>query len=744
MLRINPLVGLLVSLHVVALLPRSAQADGWRDLRVAQAKHRGGDQAGALTDWKRLARRGPGRVKAIANYHLARAWAAAGEGAKARTAYRAARRIAGVSSPAYRWVKVEVLLAEGKKQEALSVLAKLRSRFPKFRWARADILFSRLQEELSPPRDVAREALRLHSKSHLFLPSDELLARAARATETFDKPAGHRLWRRLIMQHPESTLVAQAHRRLPYDRMSDEDKLQRVEQLFARRAYEQCRAEALPLWKKGYRRDAVGFFLGKIGSERLRDDYVGAAKYLVPASTPTAPYALQALSSLGIVRAKRGNIDGALRAFDDWIQRYPKAPLKRRVEAHYDRAYSLHAAGRSRQASKDFGAFLSKHQRGFDWPKYWWFVAFWRYQAGDLRHALRQMKPLLKKRNSLVGGKARYWSARARWKLGEKKEAIAMARQLMIDMPLTWYSALARQRLEEWGATKRIPKRPDLSRTLPRTPAENRDAFGGLPMTRDLARLRMAIYLGEPDTARRVFAVVRKRLGRKLGAERLEQLAQDLSEPLQTIAKTRKAAWKAQRKVLRRYPTRRTVDAWRAIYPRAYASYVVPAAKAEGAPEWMVYAHMLQESRYNPFVVSNAPAYGLLELLDRTARRLAAEKKEPYQLWMLMEPGPNIRWGTRYLGALYRKFYGQLPWAIMSYNGGPMLLEWHLPRNKGRDLDLVIDNLSTHQARNYTRRVIEHFLRYLAIWERPKAAAKLRRQLIPTRWEPRFRKHPNY
>ena len=137
---------------------------------------------------------------------------------------------------------------------------------------------------------------------------------------------------------------------------------------------------------------------------------------------------------------------------------------------------------------------------------------------------------------------------------------------------------------------------------------------------------------------------------------------------------------------------------------------------------------------------------GLLELLDRTAARLAQEAGDDYQLWMLMQPSWNVRWGAQYLGALLRKFGGQLPFAIGSYNGGPMLFEWHLRVSERRhlELDALVEDLGPHESRNYVRMVAGHMLRYLAIYAPAAERARSRAQLVPQDWEATWEKEPNY
>ena len=735
------LVGLVVC---CTLLPAPAEADEWRRVRKGVQLFRVSawqDAATALTPLVDGKKKVSKKARAPAAYVLARARAALKDGPGARKALVAARGVRDIYGPAWRFAEVEVLLAEGHKKQAFQALSALRNVAPKFRWAQADILWARLYEEVGPPRAAAEACLQLYGKSRLHLPQDELLARAARLFRTVgDNPRAHALWKKLLMNHPESALVGEALAHVPLASLSDAERLTRAETLFAKRDYERCRVESLFLWKKGLFKSQVGYFLGKIGSERLRDDYPNAVTYFEAAIVAGEPYAMFGLSSYGIALAKVNRHEDGIKAFDLWLKRYSGQNIKRVNEAMYDRCSAIVSAGQPLRAVAEYRPFLTRHRKGFDWGKYWWFIGYWSYMGGKYEDAIKLFAPLMRSHNPLVGGKAQYWTGKALQKLGRKPQAAAVWLKLVAHQPLNYYSGMAEQHLHTMGYGKKLPRRPDLSRV----PYRARAPFRGLAATGAVARLKSAAHMGEYDTLREVLARENRALQRQLGTARLTQLISDLSDELEDFYTDRDRAYYKWRRDLRSWPTKATVHKWRGIYPRAYHTHVVHWAKEFGAPEWMVYAHMLQESRYKPWMISNAPAYGLLELLDRTARRLAAERKDDYQLWMLMRPSYNIQWGTQYLGALYRKFHQQLPFAICSYNGGPMLLEHHMRQSKGQDFDVMIDALSTHQARNYVRMVIGHFLRYLAIYEKPARAAKLRRQLLLGSWKAEWLKDPDY
>lgn len=717
-------------------------AGSWPELHQAVQRYRVGQLDRAATLLHPLSNADDADVAAAAGLVLGRIAARQGDGKAALRWVEEAKALREVLPASWQWAQIEALRAAGKAADALAALRDMRAAYGEFRWAAADLWYSRLYEDVGPPQQAAEVALQLYEKSALHLPRDELLARAARMTERVSRDKAAGLWRRLLIKHPESAVVAEAVERIDPATLSLEEQFDRVVLLFQRRAYERCRSIALSLWVKGYRRSELGFYLGKIGSERLRDDYPGAAKYLAEAIADGEPQAQPALLSYALVLAKLGRFQDSVARYDEWLVRYPGVPNERRIDAHYDRGRVLHNAGRSLEAANDLSRALDDNERGVDGPKYRWFTAFWAYLGGKPALAVERLKPMLANSNPLVGGKAMYWTGRALDKLGQRDQAAEMMQQVLVRHPLSWYSALAEQRLAEWGQGDKVAKPLDFSKVTEREP----DPFASLAPSPEVRRLRLACSIGEPDSCQNAMDEQEKVLNKQLGSARLGQLQLELADALERFSDAREQALRNHGQVLNKLPTRETLAAWRAIYPRAFATHVQASSQRNGAPEWMIYAHMLQESRYKPWLISGAPAYGLLELLDRTAARLAQEAGDDYQLWMLMQPAWNVRWGGQYLGALYRKFHKQLPFAIASYNGGPMLMEGHVRAQTklGRPYDEMIEDLGPHESRNYIRMVSAWFLRYLAIYEEPRRAAELRARLLPLVWTADYLPDPDY
>ena len=96
----------------------------------------------------------------------------------------------------------------------------------------------------------------------------------------------------------------------------------------------------------------------------------------------------------------------------------------------------------------------------------------------------------------------------------------------------------------------------------------------------------------------------------------------------------------------------------------------------------LVYAVILNESAFNPFALSKAPAYGLMQIVPKHAglemNKLLNKKDEMPTPTELYQPDTNIQFGTSYLNQLQGSYFKKITDAdirrilvICSYNWGP-------------------------------------------------------------------------
>jgi membrane-bound lytic murein transglycosylase C len=141
---------------------------------------------------------------------------------------------------------------------------------------------------------------------------------------------------------------------------------------------------------------------------------------------------------------------------------------------------------------------------------------------------------------------------------------------------------------------------------------------------------------------------------------------------------------------------------------RKYASYVLSAANRYQIKPELIYAIIETESSFNPFAVSHANAYGLMQVIPSTAG------KDVYQR-ILKKPGmptkntlftakDNINIGTAYLHILQKQYLKKIKNAqsrhysmISAYNGGAgnVFKTFNSQRDKAPS---VINSLSPNQV----------------------------------------------
>lgn len=93
-----------------------------------------------------------------------------------------------------------------------------------------------------------------------------------------------------------------------------------------------------------------------------------------------------------------------------------------------------------------------------------------------------------------------------------------------------------------------------------------------------------------------------------------------------------------------------------------FAATVAEAATHYGLPEALVWAVMKIESGFNPDVVSNKGAQGLMQLMPPTARDMGVT--DPF------DPHQNIYGGARLLRILANRFNGDLVLTLSAYHAG--------------------------------------------------------------------------
>jgi soluble lytic murein transglycosylase len=294
-----------------------------------------------------------------------------------------------------------------------------------------------------------------------------------------------------------------------------------------------------------------------------------------------------------------------------------------------------------------------------------------------------------------------YWAGRAREKMGDRETSQARMRLVYTDYMNSYYGRLA-------------------SRRLPAARGETLTTAGAgaLAQPVSLRTAPPAPVADPPPTA----ALVRQLLAAGLYDDGLNELRYAQKAWGTTPAIEATMAWVYQKQgdlrrgitaMRRAYPQflaaggeRLPTEILQVIFPLTYWEAIKENAALHDLDPYMVAALILQESNYDASVRSVANAWGLMQILPSTGRRLAASVGvKRFTTSMLTNGELNVRLGTLYFKRLIQQFGGTY-YALASYNAGEnRVVRWRAER-PGMDEDEFIDDIPFPETQNYVKRIL--------------------------------------
>jgi len=327
--------------------------------------------------------------------------------------------------------------------------------------------------------------------------------------------------------------------------------------------------------------------------------------------------------------------------------------------------------------------------------------------------------------NSLLTARMIYWIARIRETQGRFAEARNLYDTARQSDAWGYYSWLAQERLQALTGDKpavevATVKAPSLSPPVLDVQGDSsmlRLAAGSIPLQlKTFNRASLFWQLGLYSEASRAMRDVPIPENND-DALLLAQLSEKLGDHFRgfVIAKTRFA------KLLREpfiadseTPLQRS--ALELAYPKAFNRFVAPAAERFKVPSELVFAVMRQESTFKTEAKSWADAQGLLQLIPKTAQKIAREIGETAPS-SFVAPDVNIRLGTAYLSRLFETFGGHPALAAAAYNAGPFSVDQWLLRLGALPFDVFIEEIPYRETRDYVKKVVANFAAYRRIYQ---------------------------
>ncbi len=541
--------------------------------------------------------------------------------------------------------------------------------------------------ELAAAAALLEEALRAKPGPELGLLLGDALDALGRRAEAVAR------WRRVYVDFPEHPAARVAGRKLAGAgaAISAAEHLARATRLLA-----------LGLGKKALASAHRASFAAKSEGERLRAQLAIAKALAALKETREAElWALEVAGAqapaglrieAGMLAARlalaRGAAQEAGSRLTDLASRYPDEPAA--AEAGFLAAWASFNTGDFAECARRFTALASERRGGPRESDQLWYAGYCSHRAGDRAGAERFWKEL-ERRSAALAPQALYWLGRVAATSGE---AEARYRAAVRRAPAGWYAWLARLRLAEAGAEPE-PFKLAAADPAPSEPADDRERraelLAGLGLRRDaLAELDASARGADPLRA--------ARLALRLG----------LFERAYAIANAR--LWPAAF-------DRGEPEALGLLYPRAYAEAVRAASGAVGLDPYFTWAIMRRESAFDPLALSSAQAFGLMQLLSSTARKVAAlAGEERPDLAALQAPERILPLAAWYLADLAGRF-GHAALAAAAYNGSPQAVALWVKDRSGMPLDEFVEQIPFRETRGYVKGVLGDYFAYRALWK---------------------------
>jgi soluble lytic murein transglycosylase len=347
--------------------------------------------------------------------------------------------------------------------------------------------------------------------------------------------------------------------------------------------------------------------------------------------------------------------------------------------------------------------------------------------AVGLLESARNFK--IKEAPSNVAGRTAYFLGRALAGGGDVVASRRAYAQVIREYPLSYYMLHAYARLAE---TDEREAKAVLDEVLAREPAgkfviDDDELFHAAGFARATELLRQ----GENDYARRELSKLgllkEGANGRALWAATALYARAGLPHWSHALPRFRVFDWLAH------YPAGRWREAWEMAFPRAFSDVVEREAKKNGIPSALAYAVMREESAFDPEAASPARAFGLMQLIVPTARKVARDVGLAYDETALYRPETNVALGCRFLAELRAKFPVNPSLAISAYNAGPGAPVRWIAARESDDFDLWVEQIPYEETKKYTKRVLASNAAYAFLYDRDRldGALKLPRIVAP-------------
>jgi soluble lytic murein transglycosylase len=148
-------------------------------------------------------------------------------------------------------------------------------------------------------------------------------------------------------------------------------------------------------------------------------------------------------------------------------------------------------------------------------------------------------------------------------------------------------------------------------------------------------------------------------------------------------------------------------------FPLEYAEPIQAIAGTQQLDPALIYALIRQESAFDEFADSPAGAKGLMQVMPKTGRQIAADLHDNLENdTKLFKPELNLKYGSFYYKNLLQQFNGHYALAAAAYNAGANKVKRWLPKTGMLPADIWVETIPYKETRGYVASVVMYALIY--------------------------------
>ena len=381
--------------------------------------------------------------------------------------------------------------------------------------------------------------------------------------------------------------------------------------------------------------------------------------------------------------------DEHIRLAHEYVEKFPSSAYAEEVLNNLASAYIID--DQDDEADKIFREILTRFPAGRFTERAAWKAGWTAYRQGQFTDALQYFDrgaaqfPRSDYRPSWL-----YWSGRAAQQAGDIETGVARLRLTATDYHNSYYGRLAVKRLqgERGGAVTPTLQRQPSAQPAAIPTAGRISSLLAVGLNREaMNEVQYAQRVwGDSPQLQATLAMVHRRLGNvRAGINAMKRAyPQYLAAGGETLP----------------------AEILKVIFPVDYWPLLQKYAKERNLDPYLVAALVVQESNFDPVVVSHANAYGLMQVLPSTGRSYARKLGiRPFSTARLKDAEVNVRIGTQIFADEIRK-YGGVHFALAAYNaGGSRVLRWQREK-PGLPQDEFIDDIPFPETQNYVKRIL--------------------------------------